>query len=100
MNTTPHGKSIVGSEMRAESLSFGAWRCQIIRADGTVRMSVLCPERDYDRPEQAERTARDWFAWQRGDLVRFGASPLTEPGESVRLQYRAPGKSRFVSVAP
>lgn len=79
---------------RSETIALGAWRCDVLRADGSVRSGVLY-SMQYD--DHAERRARGWYAWITGALD--GVSRL-EHGETVRLQFRAPGAARFAAVSP
>lgn len=78
--------------MRDEIAFFGAWRCQVVRADGTVRTSRVIADRDYERASDSADVARRWCEWMGG---RLDGKPRIESGESVRLQFRAPGKSRY-----
>jgi len=67
---------------RQTAVNQGAWRAQVLRADGTVKQEILkCAK------TRAEvREVRNFF-----DTVR-----LSE-GETARYQIRYPGQSRFVT---
>lgn len=67
------------------SMSFGAWRCRVFRADGSMRCNFMQSDRD----GPAERTVRGWHHW---------IATRLEPGETRILQWRPAGASRFADV--
>ena len=72
---TPNG----WSTCRSETMAAPAWRAQVLRADGSVKMEFLSKD-------GTGHDCRSWFEWV----------PL-QGGERARYQIRHPGKARFLT---